>query len=153
MRQINWIYEVRAMSMLKKELEDKIDDKHRILILWWCLCDYFAKHEDPNTLLNHEKTKLVPLMDEIRKYTIKKMNTERIKRNTLTYVLKEKYDYIKCPNNLMNVISGKFLEEHIDKKYWKEVIDDFIQGVNELINILCDTTKSLDSYIRKTFNK
>lgn len=147
------VTKVVSMSMQKKELEDKLDEQHENIIIWWCLCDYFSKHEDPNTLLNHEKTKLIPLMEKIRNYTVKNMDTVKIKRNALTYFLKEKYDYLEKPSNLKPIICGKFYEEKIDEKYLDEVINNFIDGIDDLIEVLSNTKISISNYVKKYFGK
>ena len=92
-------------------------------------------------------------MEKIRNYTVKNMDTVKIKRNALTYFLKEKYDYLEKPSNLKPIICGKFYEEKIDEKYLDEVINNFIDGIDDLIEVLSNTKISISNYVKKYFGK
>lgn len=150
------IHEIIAMSLEKKEVEDTIKYQSENIIIWWCLCDYFSKYEDPNNLLHHEQIKLKGILRKINELKVKKLNSSDIKRKFLHHWWIEGWKYIKRPSILIDVFEGKFDDEKIEynRKKYLEVAKDFANEITTLIELMSSKAPSeITKYVNKRFNK
>lgn len=148
------IYKIVAMALEKKEVEDTIKNQSDNIIIWWCLCDYFSKFEDPNNLLHHEQVQLKGILRKINEMKVKKLDSKEIKRNFLNHWWVEGWEYTKRPSILIDVFEGKFDDEKIEynRKRYTQVAKDFANEIPRLIDLMCNKSPSeITKYINTRF--
>ena len=150
------IHTIVSMAMEKKEVENTIKYQSDNIIIWWCLCDYFYKYEDPNNLLHHEQIKLKGVLRVINNIKVKKLDTKEIKKSYLKKLWIDGWEYTKRPGILIDVFEGKFDDEKIEyshKKYL-EVAKDFAKEIPTLIDLIsCKTSNEIAKYVIDRFKK
>lgn len=150
------IHEIISMALEKKEVEDTIKNQSDNIIIWWCLCDYFYKYEDPNELLHHEQIKLKGLIRKINEMKVKKLDSKDIKRKFLHHWWIDGWEYTKRPSILIDVFEGKFDDEKINynRKKYMEVAKDFANEIPELIDLMTSkSTNDISRYVINRFKK
>ena len=120
-----------ALAVEKDRGENKLESHVKILIMWWCLCDYFYRYEDPNRLLHHEKIKLGGKFKDCCRIKFKNMDSTKIKKNFLENLWIEEEEYVTDPSGVITSVIEKFDDENIeynDDKYL-EVAKDFVKDM------------------------
>lgn len=132
------IEQIVGLAIEKDRGENKLEGYANNLLIWWCLCDYFYKYEDPNKLLHHEKVKLRGSFKDCCKLKFKKMDSSKLKRNFLEKIWTEEEDYLNTPSDVVPEFTEKFDDERIeeDEVKYNEVAKDFVKDIPKIISLI-----------------
>ena len=131
------------MAYDRKKFKDLINSLGDQIIENWFLIRYSRISNTKNELINQSRKELIGDIYRICKTTFK-----MDRRKAIEEVLKGwKELNHNNENNIINYISRKFDEEHIniEDNIINEIVDDWLEyGLEDIIDILSDKTKYID---------
>lgn len=149
------IGKIIALATEKDKCEKQMESRFANLLIWWCLCDYFHKYEDPNNLLHHETTKLIGAFRDCSKIKFKKMNSEEMRKKTLQNIISNE-KYLENQTNIISDFITKFDSEKIERNNNKymDIANDFIKDIPTIISLIekADSSKCIN-YVDSRFSK
>ena len=138
-----------------REAKRVIIARHRQVVIWWCLVDYYKRFDDINAKLTYwEQEHVGIIMKQLHDVDFEGTNSEEARKQILEHLWKEILEFDTDKETIVNVFWDKFNKEEIPVDYskWDSVANDFQKDIDKIIYLISSGTREeVDNYLLDRF--
>lgn len=130
-------------ALPRKKVKGRISNMLPQIIENWCLIKYSNINNINNNLVNHWKNELSAHLNNVSRLQIKENDSFDNRKTLLNSIIIE--EDLTDVNVIDMIICSKFVKENIsiDSKEYGNVIIDFINNINIIVDLICNKNRDL----------